>query len=821
MMIRLYAAALLGCLAVSSAIAQTTEWDDGATDNPPPGDGLHWNDKKNWENDSLPNGVVGAVLDTTVVRVQDGLLGIAATLSAGSTTLDIDGTLIINGAFDVDGDVTIASASDTPNSGAALRIGGGTTLEGDGEIRLQRSSAPGVNPAVFSSVGVDPVTLNAERTIRGEGTIDAVLNNQGMIIAEDVDDQPAAELVLRGEWQNSSIVRTTASAGISVQGTFEQTISGQLIADANVIKLQLGSITGGTLVSQNNGEFRLSVDGNIGNLVNEAPFNVTTGSSQVDLNIIGGITNNNVIVINSEHTQGSVAINFSGNAILDGTGSIVLGRQNLGLSNSLGAKLTTAVGATVTQEANHTIRGEGQLQAALVNHGVVEAVDVTGDGLGVLLVTNNVNGSAHAANHGVFRALAGGTVDLIGRLDQSATGRLIAADQGIVQLRSGTVVGGTLETEGSGVVTLATGSTLVDVSNLGAINIPGGGSAARLELGGAFFHNDGVITVNSTEAFSARLQAISTLQLAGTGEIVLNRTLGGATFLLAEDVHVTQAAGHTIRGRGQILGNDATLINNGTLAGASDTELLDVNPQLMGDGLLRNVFVDGVHSPGNPNASLPTAIVPLEGHYNFGNGPGINSDNRLVIELGGLTPGLEHDQLTSSDANNLVTIRNFATSLDVRMIDIGNGYVPAVGDRFTILSSTNDIVGMFAKVELPSHGAGRALAWTPIDRTDPTKMVLEIAAVDFLEADFDQDFDVDSDDLTGAPDGWQSRFGHDLSGPLFLTWQRQLGLGVSAVAGANPTPEPATLLILAQALLVIRLRLSRISCRSRLPGQQA
>ncbi|HMO87134.1 MAG TPA: PEP-CTERM sorting domain-containing protein, partial [Lacipirellulaceae bacterium] len=85
--------------------------------------------------------------------------------------------------------------------------------------------------------------------------------------------------------------------------------------------------------------------------------------------------------------------------------------------------------------------------------------------------------------------------------------------------------------------------------------------------------------------------------------------------------------------------------------------------------------------------------------------------------------------------------------------------------------------------------------------SDPTKRVLELSAVDFLDADFDQDGDVDADDLLL----WQAGFGlpagaakidgdanNDgaVNGADFLIWQRQLTGPSAALPTAFAVPEP-------------------------------
>lgn len=84
--------------------------------------------------------------------------------------------------------------------------------------------------------------------------------------------------------------------------------------------------------------------------------------------------------------------------------------------------------------------------------------------------------------------------------------------------------------------------------------------------------------------------------------------------------------------------------------------------------------------------------------------------------------------------------------------------------------------------------------------------------------DFDGDGDVDGSDLTGAPLGFTTRFGGDLSGNDFLDWQRNLGapLRVSA-AGVVPEPITSRLFGLAAAALGIRRCIKIASTTTTLP----
>jgi hypothetical protein len=79
---------------------------------------------------------------------------------------------------------------------------------------------------------------------------------------------------------------------------------------------------------------------------------------------------------------------------------------------------------------------------------------------------------------------------------------------------------------------------------------------------------------------------------------------------------------------------------------------------------------------------------------------------------------------------------------------------------------------------------------------------LRFTVLPAFTADFDDDGDVDGDDLVE----WQGDFGvnglsdadddGDSDGADFLAWQQQLGSGSPATPASGAVPEPATLLLL-------------------------
>ena len=75
-----------------------------------------------------------------------------------------------------------------------------------------------------------------------------------------------------------------------------------------------------------------------------------------------------------------------------------------------------------------------------------------------------------------------------------------------------------------------------------------------------------------------------------------------------------------------------------------------------------------------------------------------------------------------------------------------------------------------------------------------------------LPGDFNTDGQVDGDDLTDTTEGWQDRFGSDLFGSDFLTWQRNLGSGVPLGAAVTAVPEVASLWLMVLGLPFLAFR---------------
>ena len=128
-----------------------------------------------------------------------------------------------------------------------------------------------------------------------------------------------------------------------------------------------------------------------------------------------------------------------------------------------------------------------------------------------------------------------------------------------------------------------------------------------------------------------------------------------------------------------------------------------------------------------------------------------------------------------------------------------------IGDEFVILTAAGGVTGTFNTTSLTPLGNGRA--WI-VDYNPNSVVARVVVGSSFAAADFEQDEDVDRDDLAR----WRANYGTgtmrmqgnadgdlDVDGADFLTWQRQLGNAATMAT----VPEPATGLLLVSGTLAM------------------
>jgi len=298
----------------------------------------------------------------------------------------------------------------------------------------------------------------------------------------------------------------------------------------------------------------------------------------MDLTVVGGvgagsIANLGIIRLNSTGTFTDL-IPLTGTVTLFGGGQIVL-------SNSANNRIIGSGGGSLINMDN-TIRGSGSLGVGVTpftNQGLVSADQATS------LILDPAAGGM--TNQGTMQAEAGATLRLQGGDIANLGGLIQALDGSFVDLDGIVIQGGTLSTEGSGIMRVVGLSTLdgngSTLTNAGTIQL---GNGLDLALEGSI-ENEGNVAANSTGGFTDLIPTGGAVTLSGGGTITLtnqtnNRIVGASGGSLTN-------VDNTIQGAGQIGINATGLDNQGTII-AAGTNKLTIDPAAAGmfnSGILR------------------------------------------------------------------------------------------------------------------------------------------------------------------------------------------------------------------------------------------
>ena len=475
---------------------------------------------------------------------------------------------------------------------ATLRLAANVEATGAGEILL--------SPGHIDSPEGYSLTNAAGHTIRGAGYVSAAVVNNGLMEA-DRSFGYYSSLDLRGAAKtNNAIIRATSGGYVDLQTSVNQSAGGQIMADvASTVRLFNGSaITGGMTTTSGSGRFSITGGGvatTITDITNHGYWLVENGA----IVNLGGTTFANDETFNVGGYAGGygpATLRLTANVEAKGTGEILLSPGTIDSPD----------GYSLTNAAEHTIRGWGTISAGIENFGLVDA-DRTGN--------LALNGAAKI-NHGTIKASNGRYLEIRTTLNQSSNGRLLA-DGGNVFLDNGTVInGGVMDTTNDSLIYIENtypytrSAVLNDVTNRGHFL---GQNGATIYLTGSAFTNSGTFELGGyTGGYGpATLRLAANVEAKGTGEILLS-----PGYINSPDGYsLTNAAGHAIRGWGTISAgienfglieadrtgnlvlNGAAKTNHGTLKASNGLQIVlqttlnqSANGRLLADG--GNVLLD-------------------------------------------------------------------------------------------------------------------------------------------------------------------------------------------------------------------------------------
>ncbi len=309
-----------------------------------------------------------------------------------------------------------------------------------------------------------------------------------------------------------------------------------------------------------------SLSPNVADLIVSNPNAFVGLGNGRDLFISGpAATINGTLVINDQgSTSGTRLLINDPMCVLDGSGEIVLNDTSATAAGR--AQFIDLVGGQLTTMGpDLTMRGSGQLAAALVNNGLIRA-DADGRWLNIFGGTKTNNGRYEATDNGILRL----AVELVQGVDG-----IVVADGGMVTLVS-IISGGEIDSR-NGVFQIDGGNgQLNSVDRVqGDIEIQNGRDLQIREG----LTLDGTILINREGSTSStRLLMASSGTFDGDAEIVLNDSSGTAAgraqFIdLVGGVETTLASTVLVRGSGSL---GATLVNNGTIRADADGLMLNL-----------------------------------------------------------------------------------------------------------------------------------------------------------------------------------------------------------------------------------------------------
>ena len=464
----------------------------------------------------------------------------------------------------------------------------------------------------------------------------------------------------------------------------------------------------------------------------------------------------------------------TGNAIVDGAnstwniaGSMTVG-NNTGGSGTLTVRNSgkTTVGGTLTVNAYGTVNlsRAGQIRADAI---LLQPGAMFDDRPGTVVLANSLAGFGDHANFDGHLGL--GISEGAGVSSHSVgVGQTLSVGGGLwvgYDAPASLSIYGQVNMAGVGIVGGGVGG--------GGDSVLVSGSLASWQVGNLYIGGDETAAQNSAElrvTNGAQVILVDSVTVWWPGQIVLDGGLVSADSVVVE---------------GSLLGDGIILLGGGATT-VTNRELV---------------------APGGVSSS---DILTINGMASSAHAYEQEGTGRLLIDIGG-SNYFQYDHIDVVGGSAML-----AGNLIVSLIDPLGGdevFVPSAGDSFEILTA-EEVLGTFDSESFPAIPGKPGLEWL-IDYDRMLDHVL-LSVAPIFAADFDEDGDVDHNDLTI----WQAGYGtgtlhtegdadgdFDVDGRDFLWWQRQFGSASPLTANVSvPESGALTLMMGVSALLAFTRR---------------
>jgi hypothetical protein len=619
---------------------------------------------------------------------------------------------------------------DSANNDTQLDMGGTApvTLTGGGVIQLSDNGNNSID-----GIGATVTLTNVNNTILGAGQIGAgggltLINDAaGAIDASATND---ALILYSDTINNAGLLEATGAAPLIIRST-SVTNSGtiQAAAAGDVVDLQSASISGGLLLASNGGVIQATDRGSV---LTNVDVQVGGGGNLVVLNneylyLQGTITNQGTVSLGS--TNSDTRLIAIGTVVFTGKGQVVLSDNG---NNTLASNGTAASFINL----NNTVSGGGQIGdesdalltftngssgiidatggnalrieldgATLTNTGLIEATS-TAIGNGGLLIQSTVIDNTGSNNAGIIES---------------------AGPNSHVDLRSSTILGGTLTTAGGGLIQEADQGSLLDNVTIAQ------SSYVLVDNGEYLYLNDTISNAGSIVLGSSnndtRLISDGTVTLTGTGVVQLSDNSNNSIHGVGGAVLINAA--NTIEGSGTIGDGNLSFTNQGSgvvdATGSGNRLVIAGGVPITNGGLIEDTGPAGLGIIGTAINNSGTIAAPLAGsHVDLQSGTisgGVlttaNGGYFQAVDRGSVLNGvtIATGGVVAVDNNDYLALQGTITNQGTIQVNSGNndtrlnasGSVTLTGGGAIVLSdnSSNTIGGaVLTNVNNTIQGAG-------------------------------------------------------------------------------------------------------------------
>jgi len=309
----------------------------------------------------------GLIIDGQAITTSDQAKAfiLDATISDLVSNADLTNASSINTAIEAPGMTNNGAFTLNTPGGSTARLNVNESCEIDGSGHLIMDNGRLLGPGV----GVSLRNANAH-TIRGNGDIEALtLINDGTVSAEG-----SGALEFRGPvvLDNRSVARAVSGNLSFISADIIQTAGAELFADAAMVRFfGQNSCHGGTWRSEEIGGFVIGSGARV-------DVSDLTVAGRVDINdggtlaASGMLTNNRIVVINSNRGSGEAALEVAGPLTIGGAGLVVLNDDN-------DSAITNPGGHQLVIGEDQILAGGGRVEGPFLSRGTLAPGIANGD----------------------------------------------------------------------------------------------------------------------------------------------------------------------------------------------------------------------------------------------------------------------------------------------------------------------------------------------------------------------------------------------------------------------------------------------------------